>query len=318
MASTALNVYDYNKTFTSGLKSNEQAIQKATQQANAYTNAKMFKFNHDEAQLERDFNKSQSLAEQKFNREEAATARDWQKMMSDSSHQREVADLIKAGLNPVLSANTGAQSYTTNAASAHALSATHASGMANSPAGAMGTIAGSYEGARATRYSSVLSSSAMRYSAQMAYASSLAQAQAMRDVAETNYKATKYQVDNSKSASWAGLLSNYANAAGAGPKNIKTFLSWIFGKEGKEILFDPEKSLSMANVRPQYLNEFREKASKMLFNIFRFTQRHFTPSGQLTTDILDRIFAALSSGDPLPQGVYLRDRQESSKGRYYK
>lgn len=32
----------------------------------------------------------------------------WQKMMSDTSHQREVKDLIAAGLNPVLSANAGA------------------------------------------------------------------------------------------------------------------------------------------------------------------------------------------------------------------
>lgn len=206
MASTALNVYDYNKVFNSGLKGKEKAVQTATQQANAYTNAKMFKFNHDEAQLERDFNKEQSLAEQKFNREEAATARDWQKMMSDTSHQREVKDLIRAGLNPVLSANTGAQSYTTNAASAHALSATHASGMANSPAGAMGTIAGSYEGARATRYASVQNSSAMRYSANMAYMSSLAQAEAMRDVAETNAATQRYVADKGYASSWPGFL----------------------------------------------------------------------------------------------------------------
>lgn len=33
---------------------------------------------------------------------------DWQKHMSDTAHQREVKDLRKAGLNPILSANSGA------------------------------------------------------------------------------------------------------------------------------------------------------------------------------------------------------------------
>lgn len=43
-----------------------------------------------------------------YNTVEAQKVRDWETMMSNTAHQREINDLIKAGLNPVLSANQGA------------------------------------------------------------------------------------------------------------------------------------------------------------------------------------------------------------------
>lgn len=77
-----------------------------------------------QAQAQMSWQAEQARIAREYNTAEAAKTRDWQQLMSNTAHQREVKDLIAAGLNPVLSAGGGNGASVGSGATASAVAPT--------------------------------------------------------------------------------------------------------------------------------------------------------------------------------------------------
>lgn len=151
-----------------------------------------------------------------FNAEQAQINRDWQTYMSGTSHQREVADLIAAGLNPVLSANSGSSWQSVSNATADVSSA---QGLAN--------LAATYLNNQASIEMSKISAAATTAAAGATAAATIA-------AAERSARATEYaagmtpQGQIAKVMQDSGLTSELAGAVNSGISAAKSGdLSWL-------------------------------------------------------------------------------------------
>lgn len=188
-----------------------------------------------------------------FNSAEAQKARDWQENMSKSAHQMEVEDLKKAGLNPVLSANSGAQSYTTSSASTQnesgasaraAIMSEQMGALSNLESARLNTEAqlkASKQQAEATRFAATQSAMAQKYAAEQSYKSTVYRANTDAQIAEKNRKNERWIVKNQNASTWAAFLDKYLRNTGVGPSASKAIKNALSSGIGQNMRNNPKK-----------------------------------------------------------------------------
>lgn len=159
-----------------------------------------------QAQIQREWQEQQNAKAMAFNHNEAAKNRNWQEMLSNTAHQREVRDLMAAGLNPVLSAMNGNGASVGSGATAQGVTSSGAKGDTDTSAnGAIANLLGSILSAQTQIEAANINAKtqeavADKYTAMERIVSEIA-ASASRYGADTSAAASRYGADTSAAAS---------------------------------------------------------------------------------------------------------------------
>ena len=208
----------------------------------------------------RNWQEEQAGIARDYNSAEAQKNRNWQERMSNTAHQREVNDLIAAGLNPVLSAMGGNGASVTSGATAST----------SAPSGAKGDVDFSATSAMASLLGSILSLEGTRVSAQAnqaiadkytAMSKYTAELDAHTRLTTTNIQAmaTKYVSDNNLAG------TKYAANASAAAQKVSASIHAAAQKYGYDVNAMTQKEISAFNAEVN--KEMQQAGFKQEFDI---------------------------------------------------
>lgn len=205
------------------------------------------------AELANSISARSSAKQYEFNAAEAQKTRDWQEMMSNTAHQREVKDLVAAGLNPVLSATLGGSSTPSGATASGSSYQGQKADVDTSLLPFYGQLLGTVLGNQTQKDIAKIQAETSLQTAKISSAASMygsnQAAQAARYGAQLSSAASRYgsdlsyQSSNSVNRFYSSLISGDAKSFGKGAVNgVKDFVSGAgsellsLGKDGLDYL----------------------------------------------------------------------------------